>query len=447
MRFLPSSLAATLIIFASPVTSAATSGDFEYTDEGSTITIDEYTNRGKTGSVVIPSTIAGKPVTTIGPWAFELCTRINSVTIPASVTLVKSYAFEDCSSLSSVKFSEGLTTMGADAFIGCWKLKTVVLPSTLTIAAYAFGGSDGNLENVTFAPGTVVIPEAVANGSSKLKSVTIPSSVKVIEKNAFGYCTKLETVMLPAGLTEIGDGAFAGCRLAAVSLPSSLKVLGAGAFRSTALTSIKFPRSLTTIGNHAFRDTRLTRVTFPPTVREIGSSAFHGCANLTTAVFTGGEPSTGISVFNRTSPDFMIFLEESAFGIPVPYWGNDRTSWAAPEITVNTLDGKSIQSKKTVSLGNNYVGRKGPSQQAIITNTGIRPLTGLRLSISGGDAGNFILKDIKKKSLAPGKSMTVSVSYSPTKAGRHRAKAVIYSNDKNEGSFIIYLTGRGYNKP
>lgn len=414
-------VAAILLTAISQFSSAAFFGDYEYFDEGTTISIDGYSNRGKTGALVIPSTINGKPVTSISPYVFEYCTRITSVTIPAGVTTVGSYAFADCSALTSVTLPEGLTTLGKSAFNWCSKLKTIHLPSTLTDADEAFTGSGSDLETVTFAPGTTAIPEGVLDRCDKLTSVTIPSSVKLIGRNAFGYCGNLTNINLPAGLTEIGDDAFQDCPLAKISLPSSLTIIGSGAFRHCPLV----------------------RVTFPPSVRQIGSGAFQGCKQLTTAVFTGQAPALGSIAFYTVSPDFVIYLEDGASGIPVPRWGNYRTSKAAPEITVDTLDGKSIQSRKTVNLGNMYVGQKAPSQKAIITNSGIRPLTGLRASISGSGASQFIIKDFKTKSLAPGKSMTVSVAFFPTKPGKQSAKVVIHSNDKNEGSFVIYLSGRG----
>lgn len=425
MRSLSAVFAAISLSAIPQLSHAEVSGDYHYTDTGSSIRIDRYTNRAKTGTLVIPSTIAGKPVTVIGESAFELCSRITAVTIPAGVTTVETYAFEDCSSLASVQFPEGLTTLGEDAFSSCWKLKTVRLPSTLTTAAYAFGGSDSNLQNVTFAPGAAVIPEGVLNGCDSLTSVTIPTSVKRIGKHAFGYCEKLSTIKLPSGLTEIGAGAFEGCPISKIS----------------------FPSSLTIIGDRAFRSTLLSRITFPPSLVRFGSYSFAGCKQLTTVIYTGEAPPLSFALFDGGSPDLTLFAEKGASGIPVPYWEKYRSSWPAPEITIKTLDGKSIQSKKTVNLGKNYVGRKAPFQKAIITNTGIRPLTGLRISSSSSDARHFIIKDLKKKSLAPGESIAVSVSYSPTKAGRHLGKFLIHSNDKDESSFVIYLSGRAYNRP
>ena len=55
-------------LLSSSLSHAAVSGDFTYTDRGDTITITRYNGTG--GDIIIPDTIDGKPVTTIGSYAF-----------------------------------------------------------------------------------------------------------------------------------------------------------------------------------------------------------------------------------------------------------------------------------------------------------------------------------------------------------------------------------------
>ena len=59
-----------------------------------TVKITDYT--GTATELVIPDTIAGKKVTSIGDTAFMDCSSLTSIEIPASVTSFGSYAFAGC---------------------------------------------------------------------------------------------------------------------------------------------------------------------------------------------------------------------------------------------------------------------------------------------------------------------------------------------------------------
>ncbi|MBR4226480.1 MAG: leucine-rich repeat domain-containing protein, partial [Candidatus Methanomethylophilaceae archaeon] len=68
------------------------------------------------------------PVTSIGDYAFQNCSSLESVDIPSSVTSIGKYAFRGCSSLSSVEIPEGVTSIGQYAFQGCSSLSSVDIP-------------------------------------------------------------------------------------------------------------------------------------------------------------------------------------------------------------------------------------------------------------------------------------------------------------------------------
>lgn len=115
-------------------------------------------------NVVIPDTIDGKKVTSIGDYAFGLNDiKIQSVSLPGSVTSIGKYAFNNCYNLKTVKFrAGGLKSIGDWAFASCKSLSTITIPGTITsIGQYAF------------------------SLCSNLTSIKIPKSVKKMGYNVF----------------------------------------------------------------------------------------------------------------------------------------------------------------------------------------------------------------------------------------------------------------------
>ena len=98
-------------------------------------------------SVAIPNS-----VTSIGNYAFYVCSSLESVTIPNSVTSIGNYAFSRCSSLASVTIPNSVTSIGDRAFYYCNDLKTIYMQCEAPIDCYP-GFSDKILkETALYVP-------------------------------------------------------------------------------------------------------------------------------------------------------------------------------------------------------------------------------------------------------------------------------------------------------
>ena len=99
-----------------PAFAASTpSSDFVYTllNDG-TIEISGYT--GTATDIVIPSTIDGHKVTSIGNSAFLKDSLLTSVEIPSGVSKIGDYAFGYCDSLGNTTIPSSVTSIAQNAF-------------------------------------------------------------------------------------------------------------------------------------------------------------------------------------------------------------------------------------------------------------------------------------------------------------------------------------------
>ena len=77
------------------------------------------------GPLVIPPSINGVAVISIGTDAFNNCTNVTSVTIPSSVTNIEDGAFESCTALTNAIFVGNAPEMGSGVFLNSDKGFTV----------------------------------------------------------------------------------------------------------------------------------------------------------------------------------------------------------------------------------------------------------------------------------------------------------------------------------
>lgn len=231
--------------------------------------------------VVILSSIESIPVTKIRKEAFRGCTKMESITIPASVTRIDDWAFYYCSSLRILKIEDGNTALdiGSSVFSNC-PIEELYFGRNLTTSP----SLPNSLSKVTIGSDVTELRHSLFRNTS-ISIITLPN-VKNIGNSTFNGCQKLTTVNFGDKLETIGIEAFSGCKnLTKLTLPDALKTIGDYAFNGcTSITEVTLGKGVTSIGNHTFENCySLTGIILPDNCTTMGNGAFEGCKKLTVA--------------------------------------------------------------------------------------------------------------------------------------------------------------------
>lgn len=175
MKFILTCLLAVVLVLAGtlllvPKERDATLADLSYTVTDGELTITDC-RASASGKLVIPSSIQGYPITSIGSGAFSYCTKLTSVTISSGITSIGDFAFNGCTKLTSVTIPDSVTSIGKGAFIDCKGLTEITIPNSIaSIDEYMFHNCGG------------------------LTSVIIGSGVTCIDSSAFENCPELKDI-------------------------------------------------------------------------------------------------------------------------------------------------------------------------------------------------------------------------------------------------------------
>ena len=167
----------------------------------------------------------------------------------------------------------------------------------------------------------LVIPEGVTEiadnafaGHKHLTEVTVADSVRRIGKGAFSGCPKLTSVKLPEGLTAISDALFFECRmLSKIDIPKTVTAIGDQAFDTcTGLKCITLPEDTLSIGARGFKNCiGIKDILLPKGLTSIGDQAFLWCRNLSKVKFDGGFTSIGDEAFRECEKLQTVTLPQS----------------------------------------------------------------------------------------------------------------------------------------
>ena len=283
-----------------------------------------------TNNSVIPNTVK-----IIGVDAFNGCSGLSTINIPASVTEIRGNAFLNCTRLASVWCeSETPASIQTTSFKNIYSNAVLYVPTIEAVTAYKNSAWNNYFSDIRFAKKEAngmswgLIPYGTGTGKytlwisgieelgnfsaeggapwsqyiDKIVEVDVSYGVKRIGHSAFkgfGAAGTEVTFNLPSSLVSIADYAFFSCpTLKNITIPASVETIGAACFRSCpALESFTFEEGskLTSIAQNAFGECpTLKNITIPASVKTIGRECFAWCSALESVTFEGGSKLTTI---------------------------------------------------------------------------------------------------------------------------------------------------------
>lgn len=148
--------------------------------------------------IIVPETIDGYSVTTIGETAFYQKVKCRSVVLPQTLCTIENGAFYRCYSLEGIEIPESVNWIADDAFFRT--------PSLKYIHVVEGNSKYRDIDGVLFSTdGTVlyIYPEGRVQDE-----YAIPEHVTRIAGSAFGYYPAVRRLIVPVSVVELPDSPF-----------------------------------------------------------------------------------------------------------------------------------------------------------------------------------------------------------------------------------------------
>jgi len=331
---------------------------YSYEKKGKEIRILRYF--GKDEDIVIPTKIAGKPVTSIERGLLSSARNVKSLTVPflgednskggnthlgwlfgmhyynaenavpdtlkkvvVNNSYIPSTAFYGCDSISEIVVNGENITLSENAFYNLSALEKIEVNGNLAkLGRDAFYGTkwlEAQADGIVYFKNYLYSYKGVMPANYALKN--IKAGTDYIMDGVFANQKNLVSVDISDFKGILGTGLFSGTGLTKAVLPAGLKVIPAGTFAfCEKLERITLPNTITQIDGSAFLNCRKLVDINLSGIEVIGSNAFSNCVSLTNLNLVKVK-SIGDRAFNEcvllTSvnlPSSLSYLGEAVFG-------------------------------------------------------------------------------------------------------------------------------------
>lgn len=303
-------------------------------------------------------------------FAFSSCESLKDIDFPSSLRNISYCAFEGCNALQNIKFASTETVINEQAFPESIINRLKYIPptskndcgyylSTLKPEIQFEINDKGVLKKVTkeSAYGSIVIPEGVKEiGNSafsnckNLKKITLPKSIVKIEKKSFYKCSSLFEIEFLGVPEEIGESAFESCRLTKILLPDGVKNICNNAFANNIAHVVTIPSSVGSIGDYAFlgcNDIRYLKIS--EGVKEIGEKAFFSCDWIENIILPRSLTKIGEKAFCYGN---SVIDDKQEYVIQKTIYGH-KGSLAEKYADANKLEFKPVKMVETIDATEN----------------------------------------------------------------------------------------------
>ena len=305
----------------------------------------------------------------------------SDVIIDSTVTYIQDYAFNVYSSsaifnvnatnIETVIFyyNSQCNTIGVQAFCECSSLTYISIPnSVINIKTYAFQRTV--ITNLYIPASVTTIGNGGFAGNESLKTITFESGSQLtsLGSSVFENNQILEEIEIPYGVTSLETNLFYDCyKLTSINIPDSVTTIGEYTFyECSALTSINIPDSVTNMGIYAFYEcTSLTTITIPNGITLIKDAVFGFMRNLTSITIPNSVKTIGDYSFTNCTSLTSINIPDS-----VTSFGNGYAFNACTSLTsINIPNGVSNIPIHTFSHTSSLTSISIPNSVTSIDNT------------------------------------------------------------------------------
>lgn len=282
------------------------------------ITTAAFKNCSSVVNLTLPDTLES-----IGTSAFVNCYSIVKITLGKRVKAIGNYSFANLPFCDEINFNSPISGINKNAFYNTGLSTTGItvnyLDNAKTVSLSGFEetnvsvinlsknfegfsnhGRIPNLRSINVEAENVngfysyqnalYKDDTIILAPQSVKTLQIKSGTTKIAPNAIRY-NNLSIAVIPEGVTEIGDDAFAD---------------------STTLKAVKFPKTVEKICDRAFANcTRIKTLNIPEPIKYLGKRAFYNCSTLAAVVLPEGLTEIGTECFNSCKSIVSIVVPQS----------------------------------------------------------------------------------------------------------------------------------------